>query len=147
MKVGRSVSADLRRIADKWSLHELHEQLTDANAEHIIELGVLAKMKGLVSDARVSLGALTGICLHHSLQKTNSLHLSHVGLSLHSVKSSIFMLQGMLMLFFAFGSIWLQKPLLGFLSPISQVGCMWIFVVAGALLLKVRFLRSDSYTP
>ena len=76
VKVGRSVSADLRRLANKWSLHELHEQLKDLNAEHIIELSVLAKMKGLVSDARVSLGTLTGICLRHSLQKTNALRLS-----------------------------------------------------------------------
>jgi hypothetical protein len=76
VKVGCSVAADLWRLADKWSLHELREQLTDAKVEHIIELGVLAKMKGLVSDARVSLGALTGICLCRSLQKTNALRLS-----------------------------------------------------------------------
>ena len=73
VKVGRSVLADLRRLADKWSLDQLREQLAEKNPEHIVELGVLAKMKGLVSNAWVSLSALTGIVLHHALQKTEGI--------------------------------------------------------------------------
>jgi len=76
VKVGRAVKADLRRLADKWNLNELHKQLNVKESAHIIELGKLAKAKGAVSDGRASLASLCGIILCHALCKTNDIRLS-----------------------------------------------------------------------
>src|ERR1700733_3231603 len=81
VKVGRSVRADLQRLANRWRLEELHKQLDSKDSTHIIELGSLAKAKGVVSDGQASLAFLCGTVLNHCLHKTNDLRLSLWGSS------------------------------------------------------------------
>lgn len=76
VKTGYSIHRDLKRIADLWSISDLHHQLKMKNTSSIIDLGVLAKTKGVISDNRAPLETLVGSTLSHSLNRSNALILS-----------------------------------------------------------------------
>jgi len=82
IKVGQEVRANLRRLANQWKLDDLHMYLEEKESVHIIELGNLAKVKGVISDRRTSLASLCGIIFSQCLHKTNDIRLSQWSLTL-----------------------------------------------------------------
>jgi hypothetical protein len=69
--------SNLHRIATMWHLPELHQQISRRNADHIIELGSLAKLKGIVSSSQCKPASIVGAILNCSLPQDNTLHLTN----------------------------------------------------------------------
>jgi ribosome-associated protein YbcJ (S4-like RNA binding protein) len=68
VKTGFTVTSHLKRISAMWHLQELYHQLSRRNADHIIELGSLAKLKGVVSsNSQIKPALLIGAVLNCSL--------------------------------------------------------------------------------
>ncbi|KAF8076563.1 hypothetical protein FPV67DRAFT_1559024 [Lyophyllum atratum] len=75
IKTGRAVRTDLKRVAEAWSIPELHASLQESD-NSLIDLGSLAKLKGKVSDASSGLAALSAIILQKRISKLDSIRCS-----------------------------------------------------------------------
>jgi hypothetical protein len=77
IKVGHSIHETHSRLANLWSIEGLKSQLNPGpKTPQILDLGVLAKAKGVVSDAKASFIILTGLILGQSINQSNALSLS-----------------------------------------------------------------------
>ncbi|KAF5368208.1 hypothetical protein D9615_010532 [Tricholomella constricta] len=75
IKAGRAIKADLQRVAEAWSIFELGALLETPDT-CLIDLGMMAKLKGKVSDASTGLAALSAIILQKRLSKADSIRCS-----------------------------------------------------------------------
>ncbi|KAK6993005.1 hypothetical protein R3P38DRAFT_3372035 [Favolaschia claudopus] len=74
VKLGYQVDAQFRRLEDLWNLQAA------ANTSSI-DIGRLAKTKGVVSDSKASFSTLVGCVLGRSIAENNTIQLSHWGSS------------------------------------------------------------------
>ncbi|KDQ63989.1 hypothetical protein JAAARDRAFT_43247 [Jaapia argillacea MUCL 33604] len=76
IKVGGTVTADLKLVAKFWLIEELISQLTQNPDNVVVELGVMTKLKGVTTTTQTSTSALSGIILKRSLDRPSTIHLS-----------------------------------------------------------------------
>ncbi|KAF9051108.1 hypothetical protein BDZ89DRAFT_1056981 [Hymenopellis radicata] len=76
MFAGQNVCADLLRIAEAWSFSKLRERLQKAPESCCLELGQLAKLKGVAKDISIGLPSLVGSVLRRNLKMDDIVRLS-----------------------------------------------------------------------